>query len=131
MNLMFPAALGPGIYSASNRNEYQKKRKCFWGVERGRHLRLTNPPPSVSRLCRQCGILNISQPCRPPRPATGITLLFFSIFIYSDSAVVFCSRMRYWRFRITKDKFSPGNICKVRGFGSRIISDFAHKMTIH
>jgi hypothetical protein len=31
----------------------------------------------VSRLPRQCGILNISQPCRPPRPVTGIVCLFF------------------------------------------------------
>jgi hypothetical protein len=30
----------------------------------------------VSGLYRQCGILNISQPCRPPRPVTGIALLF-------------------------------------------------------
>jgi hypothetical protein len=32
--LILPAALGPGVYSASNRDEYQKqKKKCFWGVE--------------------------------------------------------------------------------------------------
>jgi type VI protein secretion system component VasK len=31
----------------------------------------------VSRLSRQCGILNILQPYRPPRPVTGITLLFY------------------------------------------------------
>jgi hypothetical protein len=34
-------------------------------------------PPSVSRLSRQCGILNISKPYRLPRPVTGIALLFY------------------------------------------------------
>jgi hypothetical protein len=32
---------------------------------------------TVSRLSRQCGILNISQPYRPPRPVTAITWIFF------------------------------------------------------
>jgi hypothetical protein len=36
---------------------------------------------TVSRLSRQCGILNISQPYRLPRPVTGITLLYF-YFLY-------------------------------------------------
>jgi hypothetical protein len=38
-------------------------------------LVLRTLPPSVSRRSTQCGILNISQPYRPPRPVTP--LLFF------------------------------------------------------
>jgi hypothetical protein len=36
-------------------------RSRKWGVECGRCVGLTILSPSVSRLCRQCGIVNISQ----------------------------------------------------------------------
>jgi hypothetical protein len=48
----------------------------FPGVKRGRRVRLTTYPRSVNRLSSQCGILNISQPYRPPRSVAGIALLY-------------------------------------------------------
>jgi hypothetical protein len=66
------------ILPDSNRNEYQKQKNCFWGAERGRIVRPTTSSPSVSPLSTQCGILNISQSYRPPRPVTEIALLFIS-----------------------------------------------------
>jgi hypothetical protein len=71
------ATLGPEVYSASNRDEYQKQKKCFWRVECGQCVRLATLMPSVSQFSRQCGILNISQPYRSSRPISGITLLYF------------------------------------------------------
>jgi hypothetical protein len=43
---------------------------------------LTTLPPSMSQLSKQCGILNISQPYRPPWPVTGIAFIFFYILAY-------------------------------------------------
>jgi hypothetical protein len=34
--LSLPAALGPGVLSASNRNEYQKQKNKFLGIKCGR-----------------------------------------------------------------------------------------------
>jgi hypothetical protein len=78
--LILPVTLGPGVYSASNRYEYQKQKK-FWEVEHGLCIRLTTSPPSVSGLFAQCGIVKIFHFYRPPWPLTRMAFLFNFNFI--------------------------------------------------
>jgi hypothetical protein len=61
---------GPGVHSASNRNEYQE---CFLRGECGRCVGLTTLPPS----CADC--LEIVEPQRPGTltACTGIALPFY------------------------------------------------------
>jgi hypothetical protein len=56
-------------------------RKSFGEVKLCRRVRLTNSPPSVCRFSRRCGILNISQRCRPSRSVTGIAYLFLFYYL--------------------------------------------------
>jgi hypothetical protein len=81
--------------------EMSTGKKCFWGAEGGRRERLTNHTVIVSRMSRQCGILNISQHYRPPRPIWGITL------VYLDSALE-KERERYVRPASWPGSFTTG-----------------------
>ena len=66
----FRSHYGPGVDSASNRNEYQD---YFLGVKSGRYVRLTTLPPSCAVVTKS-GNLNFLEPCGPLQTYNGTAL---------------------------------------------------------
>ena len=67
----FRSYYGPGVDSASNRNEYQEH---FLGGKGGRCLRLTTLPTSCTVVMKS-GNLNFLEPSGPLQECNGTTLL--------------------------------------------------------
>jgi hypothetical protein len=71
----------------------------IWGFHGGDYeerRRLTTQPTSVGRLSRQCGILNIPHPYRPPLSLTSIDfmLLFIWASLFSPPTVFLTQKLR-------------------------------------
>jgi len=80
-----PIYHGPGVDSASNRNEYQE---YFLGGKGGRCLRLTTLPPSCA-VVTYSGSLNFLEPSGPLQACNGTDLPLLLVITVSALSFTF------------------------------------------